>query len=84
MSTLTVTEFYRQLANSLGLEPKFRKVDNFRNIQDTITRYEKEKRVTLVIILDEANYLKNSTLNDLKLLFNFEMDSQDRAVVLLA
>lgn len=84
LSTLTVTEFYRQLASSLGLEPKFRKVDNFRNIQDTITRYEKEKRVTLVIILDEANYLKNSTLNDLKLLFNFEMDSQDRAVVLLA
>jgi len=83
LSTLTVSEFYRQLAGSLGIEPYYKKVDNFRAIQETITRYEKEKRVTLIIILDEANYLKSGTLNDLKLLFNFEMDSQDRAVVLL-
>lgn len=83
LSTLTVSEFYRQLAGSLGIEPYHKKVDNFRAIQETVTRYEKEKRVTLIIILDEANYLKSGTLNDLKLLFNFEMDSQDRAVVLL-
>lgn len=83
LSTLTVLEFYRQLASSLGIEPYHKKVDNFRAIQEMVTRYEKEKRVTLIIILDEANYLKSETLNDLKLLFNFDMDSQDRAVVLL-
>ena len=59
LSTLTVTEFYRTLAVGLGLEPRFRKSDNFRLIQDEI-------------------------LNDLKMIFNFEMDSRDRAVVLLA
>lgn len=83
LSTLTVSEFYRQLASSLGIEPYHKKVDNFRAIQEIVTRCEKEKRVTLIIILDEANYLKSETLNDLKLLFNFDMDSQDRAVVLL-
>ena len=40
--------------------------------------------MTLIIILDEANYLRNGILNDLKILFNFEMDSSDQAVVLLA
>ena len=40
--------------------------------------------MTLTIILDEANYLRNGILNDLKILFNFEMDSSDQAVVLLA
>ena len=35
------------------------------------------------IIIDEANYIKNAVLNDLKILFNFEMDSRDRAVILL-
>ena len=35
------------------------------------------------IIIDEANYIKNAVLNDLKVLFNFEMDSRDRAVILL-
>lgn len=36
-----------------------------------------------VIIIDEANYISNAVLNDLKILFNFEMDSRDLAVVLL-
>ena len=46
-------------------------------------RYVLEKKITPVIILDEANYLSNTILNDLKMIFNFEMDSRERAVVLL-
>ena len=42
-----------------------------------------DKKKTPVIIIDEANYIKNAVLNDLKILFNFEMDSRDRAVILL-
>lgn len=84
LSTVTVTDFYRGLAASLGAQPAFRKVDNFRIIQDEINRYALDKRKTPVIIIDEANYVKNSVLNDLKILFNFEMDSRDRAVVLLS
>ena len=34
--------------------------------------------------MDEANYINNAILNDLKILFNFEMDSRDRAAILLA
>ena len=37
-----------------------------------------------IIILDEANHISNAILSDLKILFNFEMDSRDRAVILLA
>lgn len=84
MSTLTVMEFYRLLAEELGYEPAFRKHENFKVIQSAINRYVIEKRMTPVIILDEANYLKSATLNDLKMLFNFEMDSINKAVVLLA
>lgn len=84
MSTLTVVEFYRQLALALGIEPYFKKTENFREIQNTVNRYVYEKKMTLIIILDEANYLINGILNDLKMLFNFDMDSQDRAVVILA
>ena len=83
LSTLTVNDFYKHLAEQLGLESVFRKQDNFRNIQAEITRYSVEKRITPVIIIDEANYISNGILNDLKMLFNFEMDSRDRAVVLL-
>ena len=84
LSTLTVTEFYRTLASGLGLEPRYRKPDNFKLIQDEIQRYALEKRITPVIIIDEANHACSAILNDLKMIFNFEMDSRDRAVVLLA
>lgn len=84
LSTLTVMEFYRSLASELGAVPAHRKMENFQLIQNEICRLVIEKRQTPVIIMDEANYISTAILNDLKILFNFEMDSRDRAVVLLA
>lgn len=84
LSTITVQEFYRTLALELGVEPKFRKNDNFKLIQGEINRLSIEKRITPIIILDEANYISSSILNDLKIIFNFDMDSKDRAIILLA
>ena len=83
-STLTPNDFYRNLVKELGSEPAFKKPDNFRIIQEEITRLSVEKRKTPIIIIDEANYINNAILNDLKILFNFEMDSRDRAAILLA
>lgn len=83
LSTLTVLEFYKSLAAKLELETKYKKNDNFNNIQAEIKRCNVEKRITPVIIIDEANYINNAILNDLKLLFNFDMDSINRAVVIL-
>jgi len=83
LSTVTVNDFYRNLASSLGAQAAYRKTENFHAIQDEITRLALEKRKTPVIIIDEANYISNAVLNDLKILFNFEMDSKDRAVILL-
>ena len=84
LSTLTVNEFYRNLALQLGCEPRFRKHENFTQIQSSIERLSIEKKVTPIIILDEANYMKSATFNDLKILFNFEMDSLNRALILLS
>lgn len=84
LSTLTVMDFYRNLAAEFGAVPAYRKTENFKLIQDEINRLTLEKRQTPVIIMDEANYIGTAILNDLKILFNFEMDSRDRAVILLA
>ena len=84
LSTLTLNDFYRNLILELGATPAFKKPDNFRIIQEEITRLSVEKRKSPIIIIDEANYVSNAILNDLKMLFNFEMDSRDRAVILLA
>lgn len=83
LSTLTVMDFYRQMAFSLGIEPRFRKNDVFNDIQSEIRRLSIEKRVTPVIIIDEADMLSHKVLSDLQLLFNFQMDSRDLAIILL-
>jgi type II secretory pathway predicted ATPase ExeA len=84
LSTLTVMEFYRNLTIELGLTPAYRKSDNFRLIQGEINRLALEKKITPVILLDEASYIGTGILNDLKIIFNFELDSRDRAAIVLA
>lgn len=84
LSTLTTVQFYRYLAKSLGLEEKSNKMENFLNIQEYLKRMSTEKRILPVIILDEAQYLRSEILNDIKLLFNFDMDSKNYCVLVLA
>ncbi len=83
LSSLTVMDFYRQTAVLLGADPSFRKSDLFDDIQREIRRYALEKRITPVIIIDEADKLTHQVLSDLQMMFNFDMDSRDLAVVLL-
>ena len=76
-------EFFRELCYQLGLEEYHSKRKNLINIQDEIKRLWIEKKITPVIILDEANYLSSQILNDLKIIFNFEMDSKEPYILLL-
>lgn len=82
LTTISASEFYRDLAR--GLEPCYRKIENFRNIQERIRSLYKEQKTTLVILIDEAQYLGRAILADLKLLMNFEMDSRNYAVLMLS
>jgi type II secretory pathway predicted ATPase ExeA len=84
VSTLTVMDFYRALSYELGLAPAFKKIDMFKQIQESMGSYYPAKNITPVIILDEAQYLKNAILDDLKILFNFNMDSKNCAVLILS
>lgn len=84
MSTLTTIEFYRCLSEELGLEPCHKKIDNFKNIQEFIRKMVEEKRIVPVIILDEAQFLKTEILNDLIMLLNFNFDSKNYVILILA
>lgn len=83
MSTGSVNDFYRGLAFGLGEEPKTRKVDLFRQIQQAVTTSYTDRKVTPVFILDEMQMAKDVFLSDLNLLFNFQMDSSNPFVLLL-
>jgi type II secretory pathway predicted ATPase ExeA len=84
LSTGGVMDFYRGLAYGLGEEPKFRKVDLFRQIQQGIERMDRERKITPVFILDEMHMAKDAFLQDLAILFNFQMDSSNPFILVLA
>lgn len=83
LSTGTVNDFYRGLAFGLGEEAKTRKIDLFRQIQQAIMTLYQDRKITPVLILDEMQMAKDQFLNDLSLLFNFQMDSTNPFVLLL-
>ena len=76
-TTVTTNEFYRQFCISLGLEPCSRKSDMFKSIKDYMESMSSDKRIHYILVWDEAQYLSNDILKDLKLLMNFSMDSKD-------
>ena len=84
LSTVTVLEFYKSLAYGLDLDPPNKKIDIFKAVQERIVTLSKDKRITPVFIIDEAQYLQTGILNDIKLLLNFEMDSKTYAAFILA
>jgi type II secretory pathway predicted ATPase ExeA len=84
LSTGGVMDFYRGLAFGLGEEPKFRKVDLFRQIQQGIERMVQERKITPVFILDEMHMAKDAFLQDIAILFNFQMDSTNPFILVLA
>ncbi|MBB2483569.1 AAA family ATPase [Bacillus sp. APMAM] len=84
LSTGGVMDFYRGLVYGLGEEPKFRKVDLFRQIQQGIERMAGERKITPVFILDEMHMAKDAFLQDIAILFNFQMDSTNPFILIMA
>ena len=73
-----------ELALSLGEEPAFRKGETIRKIQKAISNLYYERRITPVIVLDELHLASTAVLSELRLVFNFNMDSENPFVMILA
>lgn len=84
LSTVSVSEFYKLFCESLGLEVKGGKTVMYRAIQDRIQYLYRDKKQPLIIVIDEAQYLSNSILKDLKMLMNFSYDSLNCFTLILS
>jgi len=83
LTTVGVTDFYRSICICLGLETYYSKTKMFVQIQEYIRNLVVNQKKHLVVTIDECQLLKPEILTDLKLLFNFEMDSKNMATVIL-
>lgn len=55
----------------------------FRAIQEQITYLYRDKHQPLLLAIDEAQYLNNGILNDIKMLMNYGYDSVNRFTLIL-
>jgi len=84
LSTVSVSEFYKQLCLVLGLPDTGGKTKMFAAIKEQIHSLYKDKRQPLVLAIDEAQYLNASILNDLKMLMNYSFDSLNCFTLILS
>lgn len=82
-SSVNLRDFYRQLSNALGLEPKATPSALFRSVSAHIEELAAEQKVHPVLVLDEAHLLTMPVLEHLHILLNYQKDSQPFLSIIL-
>lgn len=82
LSTGNVTDTYKSIAWEMGLTTERSLASLYRSIRQEVNRLCLESKIKPVLIIDEAQYLRNEVLENLRLLTNYEMDSQNRLCLL--
>jgi len=83
LTTVSVTEFYRQFCVALNLEVSFHRSTMFKVIQERLFTLLKEKRRTFIIAIDEAHDMDPRALKDIKMIMNYAYDSLNCFALLL-
>lgn len=84
LSTLSRIDVLRHINHKLGLGPRFAKSQLYTQIQQEILESKEQHGRTIVLIIDEAHMLHVDTLQELRLLTNFKMDSHDPFILIMA
>ena len=83
LTTGNVLDMYKSIAWELGLPTERSRATAYRAIRAEITRLVGEAKQLPVLVIDEAQHLRNDVLEDLRLLCNFMMDSENRLCLVL-
>jgi MSHA biogenesis protein MshM len=78
------TDLYQSLARALGLEPRHRRADLWRDLKQRILELVESKQLLPVWIIDEAQNLPPEFFRDFPSFLNFAFDSRDLLTVWLA
>jgi len=83
LSTVTILDAYAQINRALGGQEVRSKSLLFQEIQHGVAQLAAQGKVP-VILLDEADLLRSPLFDELRILLNFEMDSKDPLLLILA
>jgi type II secretory pathway predicted ATPase ExeA len=82
LSTGNVMDTYKSIAWELGLPTERNRAALFRQLRQEVTRLVTEARCRPIVVIDEAHHLRSDVLEDLRLLTNYQMDSENRLCLL--
>lgn len=83
-ANMTVFDFFKEVGTSLNLDVgSCYKIDMYNNIRKAIKRLVEIDKIQPIIIIDDANNLSRDILKNLKILFDFDMDSKDYTILIL-
>jgi general secretion pathway protein A len=83
LSTGNVMDTYKTIAWEFGLPTERSRAALFRQLRQEVTRLVIEARCRPLVVIDEAQHLRSDVLEDLRLLTNYQMDSENRLSLLL-
>jgi len=83
LTTGSAMDLYKSIGWELGLETERSRAALYRAIRGEVTRLCVEAKTRPVLVVDEAQHLRSEVLEELRLLTNYEMDSQNRLCLLL-
>lgn len=83
LSTLKGADLLRHINERLGLTTRASKAALYAQIQQELLDSREQKGRTVVLIIDEAHLLRTASLQELRLLTNFKMDSFDPFILIL-
>jgi general secretion pathway protein A len=83
LSTGNVLDMYKAIAWQLGLPIERNRAAAYNAIHTEVSRLTLETKIHPVLVVDEAQHLRNDVLEDLRLLTNYAMDAERRLCLLL-
>jgi general secretion pathway protein A len=83
LSTGNAMDLYKSIAWEMGVPVERNRAALYRSIRAEATRLCLESKIRPILIVDEAHHLRSEVLEELRLLTNYEMDSQNRLCLLL-
>jgi type II secretory pathway predicted ATPase ExeA len=83
LSTGNVIDMYKTIAWELGVPSERNRAGLYRQIRGEVSRLCAEARCRPILVIDEAHHLRSDVLEDLRLLTNYAMDSENRLCLLL-
>jgi type II secretory pathway predicted ATPase ExeA len=83
LTTGNAMDLYKCISWELGVEAERSRAALYRCIKGEVNRLCLESKIRPVLVVDEAQHLRSEVLEDLRLLTNYDMDSQNRLCLLL-